>query len=70
MYLFRIHEHRVAGRYVDIPDFYKSLIIVSFKPKFKTQEQKSKFDLVLGKKCMYNMVCRIQSTWLHRKIKG
>ncbi|CAB5388507.1 unnamed protein product [Rhizophagus irregularis] len=51
-----IHEHRVAGRYVDIPDFYKSLIIVSFKPKFKTQEQKSKFDLVLGKKCMYNMI--------------
>ncbi|GBB89576.1 hypothetical protein RclHR1_01630014 [Rhizophagus clarus] len=60
-----IQEHKIAGRCWNIPDFYKSLITVSFKPKFKNKEPRLKFNLVFGKKCMFNMVAEAVATNLN-----
>ncbi|GES75615.1 cysteine proteinase [Rhizophagus clarus] len=53
-----IQKHTTAGRCFDIPQFYESLITVSFKLKLKDRDPKSKFDLVLSKKWTYDMVAK------------
>ncbi|GES91833.1 cysteine proteinase [Rhizophagus clarus] len=60
----RIQKHKVARRCWNIPDFHESLIIVSFKPKFKNQEPSLKFDLVLGEKWTYDMIAEAVATRL------
>ncbi|GBB89579.1 hypothetical protein RclHR1_01630017 [Rhizophagus clarus] len=61
-------DYILSGRCCDIPKFYKLLtlrIVVSFKPKFKDQEPKSEFNLILGKKWTYDMVAKAVANHLN-----
>ncbi|PKY24462.1 cysteine proteinase [Rhizophagus irregularis] len=61
-------EHTIAGRSWNIPHFYESLtlrIVVSFKPRWKYQNSKHEFDLILNKKWTYDQLTGVVSIHLN-----